>query len=58
MGLSKVYDYLLHDLSIAKLEVYGLGNGSALGNKELKLVPLLVNGQKLDGEFLKDQFYG
>ena len=58
MDLSKVYDYLLHDLSIAKLWVYSLGNGSALGNKELKLVPLLVNGQKLDGEFLKDQFYG
>ena len=56
MDLSKVYDYLLHDLSIAKLWVYSLGNGSALGNKELKLVPLLVNGQKLDGEFLKDKF--
>ena len=40
MDLSKVYDSLLHDLSIAKLEVYGLGNGSALGNKELQLVPL------------------
>ena len=27
-----------------------------LENKELKLVPLIVNSQKLDGEFLKDQF--
>ena len=25
-----------------------------LGNKKLKLVPLIVNGQKLDVEFLKD----
>ena len=44
--------------------MYGLGNAvltlfyitSLLGNKELKLVPLTVNGQKLDVEFLKDQF--
>ena len=28
MELSKAYDFLLHDLLIAKLEVYGLGNGS------------------------------
>ena len=28
MDLSKVYDCLLHDFSIAKLEAYGLGNGS------------------------------
>ena len=64
MDLSKVYDCLRHDFSIAKLEAYGLGNDSLnfflitslLGNKELKLVPLIVNGQKLDVEFLKDQF--
>ena len=64
MDLSKVYESLIDDFSIAKLEAYGLGNGSLnflldsshLGNKELKLVPLLVNGQKLEGEFLKDQF--
>ena len=62
MDLSKVYDCLRHDFSIAKLEAYGLGNDSLnfflitslLGNKELKLVPLIVNGQKLDVEFLKD----
>ena len=28
MELSKAYDFLLHDLLIAKLEVYGLSNGS------------------------------
>ena len=28
MDLLKVYDCLRHDLSIAKLEAYGLGNGS------------------------------
>ena len=28
MDLSKSYDFLLHDLLIAKLEVYDLGNGS------------------------------
>ena len=64
MDLSKVYDCLRHDFSIAKLEAYGLGNGSlnflldnlTFRKQELKLVPLLVNGQQLDGEFLKDQF--
>ena len=64
MDLPKAYDFLRHDLSIAKLEAYGLGNGSltflldylTLENKELKLVPLVVNDQKLDGELLKDQF--
>ena len=29
---------------------------SVLGNKELKLVPLIVNGEKLDVEFLKGQY--
>ena len=28
MDLSRAYDFLFHDLLIAKLEVYGLGNGS------------------------------
>ena len=28
MDLSKTYDFLRHDLSIAKLEAHGLGNGS------------------------------
>ena len=28
MDLPKAYDFLRHDLSIAKLEAYGLGNGS------------------------------
>ena len=64
MDLSKTYDCLRHDLLTAKLEAYGLGNGSpnllldylAFRKKELKLVPLIVNGQKLDLEFLKDQF--
>ena len=28
MDLSNIYDCLRHDFSIAKLEAYGLGNGS------------------------------
>ena len=63
MDLPKVYDCLSPDFSIAKLEAYGLGNDSLnflldylTFNKELKLVLLIVNSQKLDGEFLKDQF--
>ena len=59
MDLTKTYDCLRHDLLIAKLEAYRLGNSTLnllLGNKELKLFLLIVNSQKLDVEFLKDQF--
>ena len=65
MDLSKAYDCLPHDLLIAKLEAYGLDNDSLnllldylsfRNQKELKLVPLIVNGQKLDVEFLKGQY--
>ena len=63
--LTKTYDCLRHDLLIAKLEAYGLGKSSLnlfldyltfRKNKKLKLAPFIVNGQKLDVEFLKDQF--
>ena len=55
---------LRHDLSIAKLEAYGLGNGIlnflldylTLRKQKTKVVPLIVNGQKLEGEFLEGQF--
>ena len=63
--LTKTHDCLRHDLLIAKLEAYGLGKSSLnllldyltfRKNKKLKLAPFIVNGQKLDVEFLKDQF--
>ena len=55
---------LRHDLSIAKLEAYGLGNGIlnflldylTFRKQKTKVVPLIVNGQKLEGEFLEGQF--
>ena len=55
---------LRHDLSIAKLEAYGLGNGLlnfildylTFRKQKTKVVPFIVSGQKLDGEFLKGQF--
>ena len=60
--LSKAYDCLCHDLSIARLEAYGLGSGSLnfpldylTFRKQRTKVLLIVNGQKLDGEFLKYQ---
>ena len=65
MDLSKAYHCLRDDLLIAKLEAYGLDSGSLnlhldyltfRGKKELKLVPLVINGQKLDVEFLKVQY--
>ena len=59
MDLTKTYDCLRHDLLISKLEAYRLDNSTLnllLGNKELKLFLLIVNSQKLDVEFLKDQF--
>ena len=62
MNLSKAYDCLPYDLLIAKLEAYGLDNGSllldylSLGKKDLKLVPLIVNGQILDVKFLKGRY--
>ena len=40
MDLSKTHDCLRHDLSIAKLEAYGLGNGS------LKLDYLIFRKQR------------
>ena len=56
--------WLLTSWFIAKLEAYGLDNGSltffyitsVFEKKELKLVPLIVNGQKLDVELLKGQY--
>ena len=53
-----------HDLLIAKLEAYRLDKGSlnlfldhiTFRKEELKLVLLIVNGQKLDVEFLKVQY--
>ena len=64
MDLPKVYDCLPHDLLIAKLEAYGLDNDSlnlpldylSFRKERTKLVPLIVNGQKLDLEFLKGQY--
>ena len=56
MDLQKAYDCLPHDLLIAKLEAYGLDNGCLNLILHSKLVPLKVNGQKFDGEFLKGQY--
>ena len=64
MDLSKAYDCLRHDLSIAKSEAYGLANGSlnflldyhTFRKQKLQSFLLIVNGQTLDEEFLKDQF--
>ena len=65
--LSKAYACSHHYLSIAKSEAQVLSMAvlltffqitSLFGNKELKLVPLIVNGQILDGEFLKAHFQG
>ena len=55
---------LRHDLSIAKLEAYGLDNGIlnflldylTFRKQKTEVVPLIVNGQKLEGEFLEGQF--
>ena len=44
MDLSKTYDCLLHYLSIAQLEAYGLGSGS--GSLNLLLVCLTFRKQK------------
>ena len=63
-GLVKSLWLLRHDLSIAKLEAYGLGNGIlnflldylTFRKQKTKVVPLIVNGQKLEGEFLEGQF--
>ena len=64
MNLPKAYYCLRHDLSMVKLEACGLDSGSpnlfwitsVLRNNKLILVPIIVNGQKVDVEFLKGQY--
>ena len=62
MDLSKTYDCLPHDLLIAKLEAHGVGSLNLLlayltfRKQRTKVVPLTVNGQESDVEFLKGQF--
>ena len=53
-----------HDLLMVKLEACGLDSGSpnlfsimsVLRNNKLILVPIIVNDQKVDAEFLKGQY--
>ena len=62
--LSKAYDCLPYDLLIAKLEAYDVDIESfnllidtlVLESKELPLVQLMSNNQKLDVQFLKGQY--
>ena len=62
--LWKAYDCLPYDLLIAKLEAYDLDIESfnllidtlVLESKELPLVQLISNNQKLDVQFLKGQY--
>ena len=62
--LSKIYDCLPYDLLIAKLEAYDVDIESfnllvdilVLESKELPLVQLISNNQKLDVQFLKGQY--
>ena len=62
--LSKAYDCLPYDLLIAKLEAYDVDIESfnllihtlVLESKELPLVQLISNNQKLDVQFLKGQY--
>ena len=64
MNLPKAYYCLRHDLLMVKLEACGLDSGSpnlfwitsVLRNNKLILVPIIVNGQKVDVEFLKGQY--
>ena len=62
--LWKAYDCLPYDLLIAKLEAYDVDIESfnllidtlVLESKELPLVQLISNNQKLDVQFLKGQY--
>ena len=64
MDLSKAYDCLRQDLSIAKLEAYGLGNGSlnfvldylTFRKRRTKVGSACSKWSKLDVDLFKDQF--
>ena len=64
MDLPKAYDCLRHELLIAKLEAYGIGNDNlnllldylTFRKQRTKVGSTYSKWSKLDVEFLKDQF--
>ena len=64
IDFSRAYGCLLYELLIATLEAYGLDNSSlyflldylSFRKKRTKVGFVIVNGQKLDVEFLKGQY--